>query len=220
MPDIKTSETSFSLSYSPSPSIKKTTAMLPWNASASLVRRELINLGWDSLHDQELLMSIEVTRSNELFGHAWSITFGDRESSHNAGDEVSLGASISIKSDPGSPQISVTTIQNGKRTGGQNEIQYLQIIGTGELSGFYRLRFDGSSYSPYISSNASAIDVKFALEQLPTVRQVKVFRNDFVDKGKIGSFGSLLRHYEITFNANVGNLQPLQVDASTLLFHQ
>ena len=35
----------FSLSFSSKPQLKKETAMLPWDAPADLVRRELLNLG-------------------------------------------------------------------------------------------------------------------------------------------------------------------------------
>ena len=53
--------TMFSLSFTTSPILKRVTSMIPWDASESLVRRELMNLGWDQTSDQRMIDNIQVS---------------------------------------------------------------------------------------------------------------------------------------------------------------
>lgn len=78
----------FTLSFSPSPTVKKETSSLPWDASADLVRREILNLGWDPNDDLLLIADVKVTRSSLANGYQWSITFGDNsDRTYNDGDQ-------------------------------------------------------------------------------------------------------------------------------------
>ena len=60
------SDTTFTLSFSPSPILKKATSNLPWDSPADLVRRELLNLGWDESDDSSLFSDVEVSRTTIL----------------------------------------------------------------------------------------------------------------------------------------------------------
>ncbi|KAL9190302.1 hypothetical protein ACHAXT_007513 [Thalassiosira profunda] len=57
---------------------------------------------------------------------------------------------------------------------GYREVQYLSVSGTGELSGFYRLKFPSSEWTSFIPVNADATTIQKALEQLSTVGEVNV----------------------------------------------
>uniref|UniRef100_A0A7R9WKX3 Fibronectin type-III domain-containing protein n=1 Tax=Pseudictyota dubia TaxID=2749911 RepID=A0A7R9WKX3_9STRA len=212
------SATTFSLSLSPTPLIKKETAMLPWDAPADLVRRELLNLGWDETADVMVLRDVDVTRTTLANGYTWTITFGDNpDSKLNDGDQVALVGILNENGDLGAPSLSISTIQDGRRSQGEQEIQFLQILGTGTAHGFYRLKFEGSGYTSYISAHATANELQVALQQLSTVGQVEVTQNDSIDQSSIGTVGALIHHYSITFMSNVGNVGRLVVDSDNLL---
>jgi len=205
--------TTFTLSYSTSPLIKRETAALPWNASPELLRRELMNLGWDEIENIDLIRSVCVTRSSLSIGFAWSITFDcEKQSTWNEGDQVQLSGSLSQNGDIGNPEIVVTTSINGRRQGGRSEVQFLQVVGTGNVFGFYRLKFDGSEYTAPISVDASILEIKMSLEQLQSIGEVVVVQNDSADPIEIGTSVSLVHHYEISFVSNIGNLQVMHVD--------
>jgi hypothetical protein len=208
------SETTFTLGFSPSPTLKKITSSLPWNAPADLVRRELLNLGWDESDDSSLLSDVQVTRTALAKGYQWSITFGNNpDRSINDGDQVSLVGSVMANGDLGSPYIAVSTTQDGQRSGGMEETQYLQIVGTGSLSGFYRVKFMGSGWTCFIPVHADATYIKNVLEQLSTIGEVEVTQNDTVDQSAIGTENNnLVHHYDIRFKGNLGNVDALVVD--------
>ncbi|KAL7542723.1 hypothetical protein ACHAXR_012023, partial [Thalassiosira sp. AJA248-18] len=209
------SQSTFTLSFSPSPTVKKETSNLPWNASADLVRREILNLGWDIMDDEVLISDVTVTRSTLANGYQWAVTFGDTpDRSLNYGDQVSLSGSVMENGDAGSPTITVSTSQDGRRPGGLNEVQYLQVIGMGTLSGHYRIKFSGSEWTSFIPIHASASYIKSALEQLSTVGEVDITQNDSVDQSLIGTDGNLVHHYEVRFMSNPGNVDPLVIDVS------
>ncbi|KAL7440180.1 hypothetical protein ACHAXH_004154 [Discostella pseudostelligera] len=208
------SQSTFTLSFSPSPTVKKVTSNLPWNAPADLVRRELLNLGWDEDEDMTLITDLKVTRSPIANGYQWAITFGDdpnRDS--NDGDQVSLVGSVFENGDVGSPTITVSTYQDGRRPGGCDEVQYLQILGTGILSGHYRLKVSGSQWTSFIPVHATAAYIKNALEQLSTISAIEVIQNDLVDQSLVGTDGDLVHHYEIHFLSKHGNVDAIVVDA-------
>ena len=210
-------DTTFSLEFSTSPVVKKETSMLPWNASADLVRRELINLGWNELNDQVLIDDINVERSALSNGFAWSITFGPtKTNSINKGDQATLMATVSPNGDACDPVMSVVTLKEGQRALGQNEVQFLQIIGTGELSGYFRLKFEGSAYSNYISAHATPSEIKTALELLENIGEVEVTQNDATNTSIINENPKLIQHYFITFLSNIGNVGSLITDLGTM----
>lgn len=207
-------QSTFTLSFSPTPTVKKETSNLPWNASADLVRRELLNLGWDEDEDIALISDVKVTRSSIANGYQWAITFGDNPNRNtNDGDQVSLVGSVLENGDVGSPTITISTYQDGRRPGGYGEVQYLQILGTGILSGHYRLKVSGSQWTNLIPIHASAAYIKNSLELLSTVSAVDVIQNDLVDQSLIGTDGDLVHHYEIHFMNNHGNIDAMSIDA-------
>ena len=209
--------TSFSLSFSNSPQTKVETSMLPWNASSDLVRRELLNLGWDEYFDRLIFDDIKVTRSSLSNGLAWTISFGgDVKESTNEGNQPILFASISPNGDACQPTMTTLTIQEGSRPYGMHEIQFLQIVGTEPVTGFFRLKVSGSDYSNLLSVNSTATDIKNALELLSTVGQISVEQNDSINGEEIGTFGNIIHHYAITFLSNVGNLEGIFVDQYTV----
>ena len=209
------SRSSFTLSFSPSPTVKKETSNLPWNASADLVRRELLNLGWDQDNDLELISDVKVSRLSLANGYQWSITFGDNpDRIVNDGDQVSLSGSVLENGDLGSPTITVSTFRDGRRSGGFDEVQYLQVLGSGTLSGHYRLKFSGSKWTSLIPIHASAAYIKNALLQLSTVSSAKVVQNDSVDQFLVGTDGGLVHHYEIHFTRHLGNVDGMVIDTT------
>ncbi|KAL7554975.1 hypothetical protein ACHAWF_018557 [Thalassiosira exigua] len=209
------SETTFTLSFSPSPTVKKETSNLPWNAPPDLVRREILNLGWDEVEDMVVIGDVKVTRSTLANGYQWMITFGDNpDRSLNDGDQVSFFGSIMENGDSGSPSISVSTLQDGQRSVGSDEVQYLQVRGSGALSGQYRLKFVGSEWTTFVPIHSSASYIKAALEQLSTVGEVEVTQNDGVDQSLIGTEGDLVHHFEVQFRSNPGNVEAMVVDSS------
>ena len=208
--------TIFSLSFSTSPTLKRGTSMMPWDASESLVRRELMNLGWEESNDNRMIDNIQVSKSLQTSGHYWTITFGQNEHGLNYGDVVTLSGQVSSNGDTGLPKLSISTVKDGQRPHGQAEIQILQIYGTGDLFGCYRLSFGNENMSTYITSNATAQDIEVALEQLLLIRDVDVSQKDDIDQSLVGTSGDLIHYYEITFVSNVGNVNALTVEASTL----
>jgi len=208
--------TEFSLGFSISPTVKKVTAMMTWDASSSIVRRELINLGWDEANDQRIIDNIDVERSNLMNGYEWKITFGQNNHAINYGDETTLVGMVSANGDIGVPVLSTSTLQDGQRPQGRSEVQFLQIYGTGDLMGFYRLQFGDFQNTPYISGDATASEIELALRQLPLLKDTTVSQNDGIDQASIGSpTGSLIHHYEITFISNIGNVDSLTVDSTS-----
>jgi len=205
----------FTLSFSTSPTVKKETSSLPWDASADLVRREILNLGWDPNDDLLLITDVKVTRSSLANGYQWSITFGDNsDRTYNDGDQVGFSGSVMTNGDLGSPSIAVSTSRDGRRSGGLGEVQYLQILGTGTLSGYYRLKVFGSRWSCFIPIHATAAYIEKALLQLSTISFVEVIQNDGVNPLLVGANNNLIHHYEIRFPSQLGNVDAMEVDAA------
>ena len=204
-------DTKFSLTYTSKPDVKATTALMPWDAGEDLVRRELMNLGWDEDDNQILIENIQVSKEYFTNGHSWTITYGENEKGLNYGDEVALQGTLLSNGDSGVPVLTISTIQDGQRPHGQSEIQLLQIYGTGELNGFFQLMYDGQVTS-FIPVSASAPDIKMALEQLPAIRDIAVSKNDSIDPSLNILTQNLISHYEITFVANDGDIASLSVD--------
>jgi hypothetical protein len=209
--------TKFSLSFSTSPKIKKVTSMIPWNASASLVRKELINLGWDEHNNLAVIDNVKVTRSTISHGYIWTITFGENDHGMNYGDLTTLTGELFASGDVGDPTLTISTVQHGQRPQGQAEVQYLEFHGAGKISGHYRLQFQYSTWTPYIPFNASALEVETALEQLKAIRDVVVSRSFGYTDISGGSLSSFSLCYEITFISNVGNIGGIVVDSAGLM---
>lgn len=216
------SATKFSLSYSPNPGTKKETAMLPFNAPADLVRRELINLGWDEMIDENLLQDVSVQRSTSSSSYTWRVTFGNNpDRKTNDGDIVSLSINLKDNGDIGSPTASVTTSQSGRRASGRNEVQTVLIIGSDptQLTGFYRLKFLGSEYSPFIAAHASAVEVERALNQISSTSHITVTKRYDPDPNSttISNGKHVIHHYKVTFPSLFGNVDSLVVDDANVV---
>ena len=212
-------DTTFSLSFSPTPTIKKETPNLPWNAPASLVRRELLNLGWDESNDLMLISDLEVTRTTIANGFQWSVTFGSNpDRSNTDGDMVSLSGSVMTNGDSGSPSFTISTLQDGQSEGGLTEVQYLQVhaqpFAFAQARGCYRLKFAGSEWTSFIPLHANASYIKNALEQLSTIGEVDVIQNDDIDTALAGTGDDLIHHYELRFVSNSGNVEALVIDST------
>jgi len=147
-------------------------------------------------------------------GYSYSITFTDV--STNPGNEPAIQATLQFTT----PAVAVCSeVQAGVRPGGISEVQVIESIGTGSgtrgalnpdnaiVRGWWRIRFQGSSFSNFLSSEASAGDVEGAVESLVTVGDVKVSRNLGTTNGY---------QWSITFTTPVGNLEVVQVDTTFL----
>jgi len=204
----------FTLSISPMPWLKKETSSLPWNATANQVRRELIDMGWDEFDNMDLIRNVQVSRLAVSNGYTWSITFGNNpDDDANDGDQVQLVAQLALNGDLGNPSISVNTLREGQRSSGFSEVQTLQIIGIG-VFGFYRLKFDGNPFSNYIAVDATPAEITEALEQLKSVGEVLVTQSQTSLLEQNATLASSLRQYDITFIGAIGNIGALIVDSA------
>jgi hypothetical protein len=201
-----------------------TTAKLGYGADASRLRSALVNLGhtMSAPYDHEYVAGdVRVTRSatNNYHGYAWTVTFADcEENGLNQGDLVPLNIPETSISDD--LEVEVSEVLPGSRAGGRAEVQVLRIYGdidsdptneTQPVRGFFRLGFDGSAYSPYISARATAGELAEALELLPTVKQVSVTSEIYFPSATESGI-----EYSITFLTNVGDQPTLFKDAQYL----
>ena len=135
------------------------------------------------------------------------------------GDQVSIVGSVMANGDIGSPSITVFTTHDGQCPGGEDEVQYLHVVETGTVTGYYRIKFMGSEWNSFLPIHADAIYIKHVLEQLSTTSEVDVTQNYAVDQAVIGTDNDLVNHYEIHFKSNTGNLNALVVDW-LIFYHQ
>ena len=200
-----------------------TTAKLNYNAAASRLRSALVNLGHatDAPFDHEYVAGdVRVTRAstNNYHGYAWTVTFADcAPGGLNEGDLVPINIPEASVGDD--LEVEVSEVRPGARSGGRAEVQVLRIYGdvdastneTQPVRGFFRLGFDGSAYSPYVSARATAAELAEALELLPTVKQVAVAERPYAP-----SAGERGVEYSITFATHVGDQPTLFKDAQYL----
>jgi len=216
----------FSLSFGPSPGVKEVTSRVSYLTNGLNIRSELLNLGYTTGASQNdvfnfLIGDLQVERS--LIpgnGYTWTVTFLDDSSTGlNKGDQVSIVAtSFSGSSDK--ETVSVFTVRNGTRDQGTPEIQILSIqaygpsVAVSDLQGWFRLSFNGSDSTPYLSASSSASDVENALNQLNTLRQVRVERNAL--NTPYNSMSAAGYAWTITFVGAVGDQPALILDKSLL----
>uniref|UniRef100_A0A7S3UTI5 Fibronectin type-III domain-containing protein n=1 Tax=Heterosigma akashiwo TaxID=2829 RepID=A0A7S3UTI5_HETAK len=162
---------------------------------------------------------VDVNRTGDgSTGYTYLVTFMD--DSRNARDEPLLQVDNTFDDDDRTTTSSEIT--SGVRPEGANEIQVIESYGTGSgqrgsfnpddsiIRGWWRIKFDGSAFTIYLSSEASAADVEGALETLETVGDVSVTREDGTMEDGNGY------RWIVTFITPVGNLDPLEVDVTFL----
>ena len=137
---------------------------------------EWVSLGHatDAPFDHEYVAGdVRVTRAstNNYHGYAWTVTFADcAPGGLNEGDLVPINIPEASVGDD--LEVEVSEVRPGARSGGRAEVQVLRIYGdvdastneTQPVRGFFRLGFDGSAYSPYVSARATAAELAEALE--------------------------------------------------------
>jgi len=185
---------------------------LGYNIDAVNLRDHLMNL----YNQNEFVfgyVNVSRTDKDNNQGYIYSITFID--------STVCIGAIPLLQVHAyfgGTATATSSQFQPGKRPGGTPEIQKISISGTGTgvrgsgpdsaiVRGWWRLLFSSSSLSVYISSEASPLDLKNALQGLNTIGQVETSR-----------FENSFNGYDwlVTFITPVGNLGPLVVDGQFL----
>src|SRR5690606_27483403 len=107
----------------------------------------------------------------------------------NIGDQVPL--TLELLGAPDGTIAEVREATNGVRPQGAAETQNIRLLVSDggameDVTGYWRLAFAASSYGNFIASDASAEDVKHALEQLPTMRKVSVTRREISDGDTFG----------------------------------
>ncbi|EQC27008.1 hypothetical protein SDRG_15222 [Saprolegnia diclina VS20] len=192
------------------------TGSLAMDCAPENVRSALMNLGGGTTPGAPLIGNVEVTRSaiNVNQGYQWSVTFATAlcnqpllqiaivSSTGGSGIQASTFEAVAgvvggTTSTPGTPEVQVLTITNANAA-----------LTT---SGFFRLAFQGSSWSNYLPASAPASLVQNVLQQLATIGQVSVATITN------GAFPANMVAYAITFASFVGNAPALAVDSSNLL---
>jgi hypothetical protein len=233
--------TTFKLTYivsTASPGGGVATSALPYDVSANNMRDALLNLGYAaSPNDNHLLDDVMVSRStiNNGAGYAWSITFGSSpDKTMNKGNLIQMKGEM-VANEAGSSAVGVTTYTDGVTNmngvtnnnllgfGGMDEVQIVEVHGTNNggaggagntgVAGWFRLQFEGSSWTEYIAGDASAADVQTALAQLNTVGG-SVAVTKVTDGG--GTVATRSHYYKVTFASNTGDQNALTFDTSLL----
>lgn len=140
-------------------------------------------------------------------------------SEKNQGDQVLLGAQLAGVSN--NDFVKVVKLISGQRSGGFHEVQLLTVIlqdsnDITELAGWMRLAFKGvNTASPWVHSDASNEDMERAINEVKTIRPVKVIRS-LVE----GTYSSGVHYigyqWRIELSGDWGNQPALIVDGSNL----
>jgi hypothetical protein len=101
----------------------------------------------------------------------------------------------------------VEEVVSGRRPQGTPEVQIITATDAGTLSGFYRLRFAGSSFTTYIAHDADGTRLSQALEDLSTVGTINAVRTTSTASTTV---------WAVTFLSNRGNVPKLDVDGTYL----
>ena len=205
---LTTAERKFVLSYGPDSTVSAlSTAPTYYTTSAENLRDRLINIGFTE--GTQTIGDIEVSKvvSDGELTYSWFVTFKD--SSVNNGDQVSLVAELESTSTE-EASIDVIEVTSGVRSGGYTETQLITIEddSAGSIEdGWFRLSFEGSNYTNYLSSNCTANEMERAIERLDTTNQVEVTK---------GSSSVSSSTWTITFLNQVGDLISLYPDDTYL----
>ncbi|GMF34611.1 unnamed protein product [Phytophthora lilii] len=196
-----------------------TTSSLSMDISADNLRFALMSLA--SITSVPI-GHIEVSRSavNIVQGYQWSVTFDNVNV--NSGNQPELqffqnpadingGSGVMGRVFEVQPGI---TPPSGTSFPGKQEVQVLVTYHASTIvGGYFRLSYKGSAWTNFLSATVSAVNLKLALEALPTIGVVSVTSETMLLSGAAWSIG---RVWTITFESNVGNLAPLIVDSSKI----
>ena len=183
-------ENTFTLAYGGSTTTSFTFDVAPENVRHGL----MATLG---------LEHVEVSRSaiNADKGYQWTITF-----------RKTVGNLPLIQMATSTPLSEGVSYQVYEDQAGldSSKLRETQVVVTGAsagvVTGYFRLRFQGSTWTSYLPASASASAVKDALEQLPTVGQVTVTETS----------KSIGKYWTVTFDSKIGN-QPVMIADGSLL---
>lgn len=206
----------FRLIFGPTPELAFMTQAMHYTTDVANVRAELINLGVENANSDYVIGDISVSRNRiPNAGYEWIVEFLDE--SQNPGDQVPLlGDGFG---DDSVETVEVIELVTGQRTGGADEVQIISILAidttsASDLSGWFRLSFNGNEvFTPYLPVNCSAELMIEALEQLSTLRQIFVSKEEVVTPGATSSAGY---EYRVTFLDDVGNQPSIYVDQTYL----
>lgn len=195
---------SFTLAYS-----GQLTGQVPFDVTPANLRNLLMGI-LDGA--STVIGNVDIARSalNGNLGYQWSITFKD--STLNGGDIplLQMDASAIVGGTTVTNRVfeAVSGVTAGTATvAGKNEVQAIvSSSATSTVTGYFRISFEGSSWSPYVSADATTSEVKDALEQLSTIGQVTVTKGS-------GGNGN---HWFVTFTTNTGNVPAMLVDGDRL----
>jgi hypothetical protein len=176
---------------------------VPHDASADVMRFLLMT---DLSTDH-----VEVSRAAIGNGFKWNITFVAKQ-----GDQPPILADTTGLSAVNAGQgvafsMTVLEVTSGQRPQGASEVQTIVMSHTSNITtaaGFWRLSFNGSGYTTYLSVTATNADVKRALEDLGTVNKVTV-----TSALNVGGKNT----WNVTFDSNRGNVPKLGVDDTYLV---
>ncbi|GMF61613.1 unnamed protein product [Phytophthora fragariaefolia] len=163
---------------------------------------------------------VEVSRSsiNNNMGYQWTVTFAN--TNVNPGNQPLL--QLEIGSVVGSTDVTgrVYELTPGINVPasatfpGKSEVQVLVTYHASQtVGGYFRIGYKGSAWTNYLPATISALNLKLALEALPTIGVVNVNLETMASAGQTFKFGQV---WTITFISNVGNLPPLTVESSKL----
>jgi len=165
----------FRVTYSSSSSVREQSGVLKDSTTDFNMRSELLNLGSGNY----VVGDVRVTKQTiPGRGYTWSITF---MSDQNSGDIPQLQVALAGQT---GEEVFVNTVTNGQRSQGFSEVQQVSIYAQNSnsaldqtLEGTFKLQFGTSQVSANIRAEATADEVKRAIEAFPTVRTVSVTRN-------------------------------------------
>jgi hypothetical protein len=186
---------------------------MDWDISPTNLRNALMNMKQGDTGDL-VFGDIEVSRFpvNTDHGFTWRITFLGLLSEGNI-PELELEA-VSCGSEP-DLNFNIYQLVAGKSlasfdVSGKNEVQVLETATTGgDVHGFFRMKFQGSAWSNYLSASASDTEVEESLESLLSTGGITVERST-VQTGN--SYA-----WTVTFHNNVDDIEAIVVDTAYLL---
>ena len=180
---------------------------IPWDVSAEDMRWYIMNI---EDHSNFLIGDVSVTRTTTgtpSYGYQWLVTFHDAVK--NPGNEQLLVVDgTNLVSQSGNIGVAAAEVTRGVRSNGAQEVQRI-TSSAACTTGFFRLALAGSSWSPYLSSDATGEEVAKAIETLSTSGDIEVTRSLSADAAS-------LYEWYVTFASNIGDMPRLQLEMSEM----